>query len=96
MLNHFITIKPPNQILFGLAAERAVSGSPDIPHVKPQDSIAYCMKLMADSNVRYLPVFENSMLIDIISILDVIQETVDEQKETIGELQSFIYTNYVT
>ena len=28
MLNHFITIKPPNQILFGLAAERAVSGSP--------------------------------------------------------------------
>lgn len=70
--------------------------STDIPHVKPQDSIAYCMKLMADSNVRYLPVFENGMLLDIISILDVIQETVDEQKETIGELQSFIYTNYVT
>ncbi len=70
--------------------------STDIPHVKPQDTIELCMKLMAASNVRYLPVFENGLLIDIISILDVIQETVNEQKETIGELQSFIYTNYVT
>lgn len=70
--------------------------STDIPHVKPEDTIAYCMKLMAEGNVRYLPVFENGILIDVISILDVIQETVNEQKETIGELQSFIYTNYVT
>ena len=70
--------------------------STDIPHAKPHDSIAHCMKLMAESNVRYLPIFENGKLLDIISILDVIQETVHEQKETIGELQSFIYTNYVT
>ncbi len=70
--------------------------STDIPHVKPHDTIEHCMKLMAASNVRYLPVFDNGLLIDIISILDVIQETVNEQKETIGELQSFIYTNYVT
>ncbi len=70
--------------------------STEIPHVKPQDTIEHCMKLMAASNVRYLPVFEDGVLIDIISILDVIQETVKEQKETIGELQSFIYMNYVT
>ena len=70
--------------------------STHIPHTKPQDTIGHCMKLMADTNVRYLPVFENGKLIDIISILDVIQETVNEQKETIVELQSFIYTNYVT
>ena len=70
--------------------------SVDIPRVNPEDSIEHCMKLMADGNVRYLPVFEKGWLVGIISILDVIQETVSEQKETIGELQSFIYTNYVT
>ena len=70
--------------------------STDIPRVRPDDSIEHCMKLMADGNVRYLPVFDKSWLVGIISIIDVIQEIVSEQRETIGELQSFIYTNYVT
>jgi CBS domain-containing protein len=66
----------------------------DLPRVHPSDKIDYCMKLMADGNVRYLPVFENGLLVGIISILDVIQETVADQKETIGELQEFISSNF--
>jgi CBS domain-containing protein len=68
--------------------------STNLPRVNPSDTIDHCMKLMADGNVRYLPVFENGMLVGIISILDVIQETVAQQKETIGELQNFISSNF--
>lgn len=68
--------------------------STELPRVNPSDTIDHCMKLMADGNVRYLPVFENGMLVGIISILDVIQETVAQQKETIGELQNFISSNF--
>ena len=68
--------------------------STDLPHVNPRDTMEHCMKLMADSNVRYLPVFENGVLKGIISILDVIQATVDVQKATISNLQDFISSNY--
>src|SRR3954468_19803109 len=30
----------------------------DFPRVTPSDSIDYCMQLMSDRNIRYLPVFE--------------------------------------
>lgn len=66
----------------------------DLPRVEPNNSIDYCMKLMADGNVRYLPVFEKGALVGIISILDVIKATVDTQKATINSLQDFISSNY--
>jgi CBS domain-containing protein len=68
--------------------------STDLPRVNPNDTVEHCMKLMADGNVRYLPVFENATLVGIVSILDVIQETVALQKATIGELQNFISSNF--
>jgi CBS domain-containing protein len=68
--------------------------STDLPRVSPRDTHETCMKLMAKSNVRYLPVFENGTLVGIISILDVIQATVANQKETIGSLQDFISSNF--
>ena len=68
--------------------------STDLPRIDPKARIEYCMKLMADGNVRYLPVFDNGMLVGIISILDVIKATVDAQKATINNLQDFISSNY--
>ena len=78
------------------SVETAVSEimSTDLPRIEPNASVEYCMKLMADGNVRYLPVFENGMLVGIISILDVIKATVDAQKATINNLQDFISSNY--
>src|SRR3990170_9079624 len=42
--------------------------SSDFPRVTPLDSIDYCMQLMSDRNIRYLPVFEGEELSGIISI----------------------------
>ena len=32
--------------------------SDQLPSVKPEDSVEYCMALMSDKNIRYLPAFE--------------------------------------
>jgi len=67
--------------------------SSDLPAVKPDDSIEYCMELMTRRNIRYLPVFENGQLAGIISMSDVVKETILAQKETINHLQNYIHSN---
>ncbi|MGI8599707.1 MAG: CBS domain-containing protein [Chitinophagaceae bacterium] len=65
----------------------------DLPQVKSSNTIEYCMQLMSDKNVRYLPVAENGEVIGIISINDVVKETILAQQETINNLQSYLYSN---
>ena len=48
------------------------------------------MQLMADHNVRYLPVIEEGKMNGIISITDVIREKVIDQKEVIKQLKEYI------
>ncbi len=64
--------------------------STDLPSVTPGDSIEHCMELMTIKNIRYMPVFENEKLTGIISMSDVVKETILEQKETIDQLQNYI------
>ncbi|HVX51520.1 MAG TPA: CBS domain-containing protein [Chitinophagaceae bacterium] len=64
--------------------------SSEFPSVKDSDTIEYCMELMSDRNLRYLPVMEGSRLAGIISINDVVKETILTHEETISHLQSYI------
>jgi signal-transduction protein with cAMP-binding, CBS, and nucleotidyltransferase domain len=64
--------------------------SDDLPSVKPSDTIDLCMELMTNQNIRYMPVFENNKLTGIISMSDVVKETILAQKETIDHLQNYI------
>ena len=64
----------------------------DFPSVTLQDKIDHCMKLLSTHNLRYLPVMENEELIGVISISDVVTETILDQNETISHLQNYIYT----
>ena len=65
--------------------------SSDLPGVGPNDSIETCMTLMSDNNIRYLPVFDNTELAGIISMSDVVKETILQQKETISHLENYIH-----
>jgi CBS domain-containing protein len=67
--------------------------STDLPSVKPGDSVEHCMQLMTEKNIRYLPVFENEMLAGIISMSDVVKQTILSQQETINHLDSYIHSN---
>ncbi len=62
----------------------------DLPSVKPEDSIEHCMQLMTTKNIRYMPVFDHNKLTGIISMSDVVKETILAQKQTIDHLQSYI------
>ena len=64
--------------------------STDLPIVRPSDSIEHCMQMMSDRNIRYMPVFDNGELTGIISMSDVVKETILAQKETIDQLQNYI------
>ena len=66
--------------------------STDLPTVSPTDSIDRCMELMSNKNIRYMPVFDNNELVGIISMSDVVKETILAQKETIEHLQSYIHS----
>ncbi|MEP6583458.1 MAG: CBS domain-containing protein [Ginsengibacter sp.] len=62
----------------------------DLPHIKPEDTVEHCMELMTDSKIRYLPVFVKDELKGIISITDVVKETILKQQQTIRHLDSYI------
>jgi CBS domain-containing protein len=65
--------------------------STDLPPVKPTDTVEHCMQLMTERNIRYLPVFENDMLAGIISMSDVVKQTILAQQETINHLNDYIH-----
>jgi CBS domain-containing protein len=64
--------------------------STDLPSVRPADSIEHCMELMTTRNIRYMPVFDGNRLSGIISMSDVVKETILAQKDTINHLESYI------
>jgi CBS domain-containing protein len=65
----------------------------DFPRVTPQDSVDYCMQLMSDKNIRYLPVFDGEELCGIVSINDVVKETILSQQETITQLKDYLHAS---
>ena len=64
--------------------------SSDLPKVSLPDTVEYCMQLMTKENIRYLPVFSGTELKGIISMSDVVKETILMQQETIDHLQQYI------
>jgi CBS domain-containing protein len=66
--------------------------STDMPAVKPSDSVDHCMQVMTEKNIRYMPVFDDfNKLVGIISMSDIVKETIIIQKETISHLESYIH-----
>jgi CBS domain-containing protein len=66
--------------------------SKDFPVVSPNDTVEYCMELMSDKNIRYLPVFQQEQLCGIISINDVVRETILTHEETITHLKDYLHS----
>ena len=64
--------------------------SEDLPDIRLTDTVELCMSLMTQQNIRYLPVFENNKLCGIISMSDVVKETILAQRETINQLENYI------
>lgn len=58
--------------------------------VTPGHTVEDCMNLMTDNHVRHLPVLENGRLIGLLSIGDVVKETIEYQQFLIQQLERYI------
>lgn len=66
--------------------------STGLPRITPENSVETCMHMMSEGNIRYLPVFENDTVCGIISINDVVTETILLQKEQIDQMHSYLHS----
>lgn len=62
-----------------------------LPKASESSTLEECMEMMTNHNVRYIPVFDGETYIGVISIIDVVKETIMEQKDTIEDLKNYIH-----
>lgn len=66
-----------------------VMSSP-VTTVTPEEEVHRCMEIMTEQHIRHLPVMERGKLIGIISIGDLVKAVIDEQQQTIDQLERYI------
>ncbi len=64
--------------------------TPDLLTLSINSTIDQCMEIMTDKKIRHLPVLENNFVIGMISIGDVVKFIIEDQKQTIQQLESYI------
>jgi CBS domain-containing protein len=68
--------------------------STKVLYVTPETSIEDCMALMTTKRVRHLPVLDEGKLAGIISIGDVVNKIITDQKFMINQLERYITGEY--
>jgi CBS domain-containing protein len=58
--------------------------------VTPTESVRRCMELMTERRIRHLPVTDGDRLVGMVSIGDCVRHVIEEQQETIEQLEKFI------
>ncbi|KAH8975051.1 hypothetical protein BDL97_01G135900 [Sphagnum fallax] len=62
--------------------------------VSPDTKVLRAMELMTDNRIRHIPVVENKEMKGMVSIGDVVRAVVDEHREELQRLNSFIQGSY--
>ena len=58
--------------------------------VKLNTSIEHCMQIMTKQHIRHLPIVEDGIVVGMISIGDLVKFIIEDQKQTIEQLQNYI------
>ena len=69
---------------------RQIMSAPVIT-VRADQSVAECMQLMTERRVRHLPVVQTDRVVGVVSIGDLVRSVVEEQQQTIEQLEQYIH-----
>jgi CBS domain-containing protein len=58
--------------------------------VSPEEAVHRCMEIMTEQRIRHLPVVEKGKMVGIISIGDLVKAVIEEQQQTITQLERYI------
>ena len=62
----------------------------DVITVRPVDTTEHCMQIMAERRIRHLPVVEDSAVIGVVSIGDLVKAVIEDQQLELDQLQRYI------
>jgi signal-transduction protein with cAMP-binding, CBS, and nucleotidyltransferase domain len=68
--------------------------TPEVFYINNSATVEEGMALMTAKHIRHLPVLENKQLVGIVTLGDVVQQIIAEQKFTIRELEKYITGGY--
>jgi len=60
--------------------------------VSPDNSVQDCMRLMTERRIRHLPVMEGGRVVGMVSIGDLVKAVIEEQQQTIEQLETYIHS----
>jgi len=59
--------------------------------VGPEDEVRHCMQVVTERRIRHLPVLDSAgSMVGMVSIGDLVRAVIEEQQETIQQLEKFI------
>jgi len=61
-----------------------------IIYVKPENYLRECLEIMTKKRTRHLPVLDGDKLVGLVSIGDIVNRIISEQKTKIKDLESYI------
>ncbi len=66
--------------------------SDKVVSVTPAQTVDDCMALMTGRRIRHLPVIDGGRIIGVLSIGDLVKAVIEEQQQTIQQLESYIHS----
>jgi CBS domain-containing protein len=68
---------------------RDIMSSP-VTTVTPDEAVHRCMEIMTEQRIRHLPVVEKGRVVGMVSIGDLVKAVIEEQQQTISQLERYI------
>ena len=69
--------------------------STPVYYVTSSESVEECMALMTEKRIRHLPVLDCGRLVGLVSIGDIVKQSLSEMEKTIKDLEDYIWVHMI-